>query len=133
MGAGALLGAALITPVHAFDNTQFCQAMTLFARTAARDVGIWINRTMRNDGVELFCDRKLMHFKRFASTPGSGLRDAWREARTEEWRSTYCGNATWREAVENGWIISATVTTVTGEKVWFACQPGGSAFHRVIP
>jgi hypothetical protein len=133
MGAGTLLGAALIAPVHAFDNTQFCQAMTLFARTAARDVGIWINRTMRNDGVELFCDRKLMHFKRYASTPGSGLRDAWREARTEEWRSTYCSNSTWREAVENGWIISATVTTVTGEKVWFACQPGGSAFHRVIP
>lgn len=133
MGAGALLGAALVAPVHAFDNTQFCQAMTLFARTAARDVGIWINRTMRNDGVELFCDRKLMHFKRYASTPGSGLRDAWREARTEEWRSAYCDKATWREAVENGWIISATVTTVTGEKVWFACQPGGSAFHRVIP
>ena len=37
------------------------------------------------------------------------------------------------EAVENGWLISSTVTTVTGEKVWFACQPGGTAFHRVIP
>ena len=82
---------------------------------------------------ELFCDRKLVHFKRYASTPGSGLREAWREARTEEWRSTTCINPIWREAVDNGWIISATVTTVTGEKVWFACQPGGTAFHRAIP
>lgn len=133
LGACTLLCALAGMQALAFDNKQFCQAMTLYTRTTARDVGTWINRTLRNDGIELYCDRKLMHFKRYASTPGSGLRDAWREARTEEWRSAYCDNATWREAVENGWLISSTVTTVTGEKVWFACQPGGTAFHRVIP
>ena len=26
-------------------------------------------------------------FKRYASTPGSGLRDAWRNSKTEEWQS----------------------------------------------
>lgn len=128
-----VLGAAMGTPARAFDNTQFCQAVGQLTRAAKRDIGTWINRTTRNDGVELFCDRKLVHFKRYASTQGSGLREAWREARTEEWRSTTCINPIWREAVDNGWIISTTVTTATGEKVWFACEPGGTAFHRAIP
>jgi hypothetical protein len=117
----------------AFDDAQFCQAVRQFGGAARRDIGTWINRTTRNDGVEIFCDRKLVHFKRYASTPGSGLREAWRDAKTEEWRSATCTSAMWREAVENGWLISTTVTIVTGEKVWFACQPGGSAFNRVIP
>ncbi len=133
IGAGIILGAAASAPLHAFDNTQFCQAVGQVTRAATRDVGTWINRTTRNDGVEIFCDRKLVHFKRYVSTPGSGTRDAWRESKTEEWRNITCTNALWREAVDNGWIISATVTTVTGEKVWFACQPGGTAFHRAIP
>jgi hypothetical protein len=133
LGASTILGAAASSSSHAFDNTQFCQAVGQFTRAATRDVGTWINRTTRNDGVEVFCDRKLVHFKRYVSTPGSGTRDAWRESKTEEWRNITCTNALWREAVDNGWIISATVTIVTGEKVWFACQPGGTAFHRAIP
>jgi hypothetical protein len=133
LAASTVVGAAMSTPARAFDNTQFCQAVGQLSRAAKRDIGTWINRTTRNDGVELFCDRKLVHFKRYASTPGSGLREAWKEARTEEWRSTTCINPIWREAVDNGWIISTTVTTATGEKVWFACEPGGTAFHRAIP
>ena len=92
LAASTVLGAAMSAPARAFDNTQFCQAVGQLTRAAKRDIGTWINRTMRNDGVELFCDRKLVHFKRYASTPGSGLREAWREARTEEWRSTTCIN-----------------------------------------
>jgi hypothetical protein len=133
VGASALMCAAAASSVWAFDDTQFCQAVRQYAGAARRDIGTWINRTTRNDGVEIFCDRKLVHFKRYASTPGSGLREAWRESKTEEWRSATCASATWREAVENGWIISTTVTTATGEKVWFACQPGGGAFNRPIP
>jgi len=133
MGASALMCAAAVNSSWAFDDTQFCQAVRQFAIAARRDTGTWIDRTTRNDGLEVFCDRKLVHFKRYASTPGSGLREPWRESKTEEWRGVTCTNAMWREAVDNGWIISATVTTVTGEKVWFACQPGGSAFNRVIP
>ncbi len=133
LAASTILGAAVTTPSRAFDNAQFCQALGQFTRAVTRDIGNWINRTTRNDGVEVFCDRKLVHFKRYASTPGSGLREAWRESKTEEWRSITCTNAMWREAVDNGWIISETVTTKTGEKVWFACQPGGTAFHRAIP
>jgi hypothetical protein len=133
IGAVIVVSVVASAPAHAFDNTQFCQAVTQLQRAATRDIGNWLNRTTRNDGIELYCERKLVHFKRYASTPGSGLREAWREAKTEEWRGITCTNAMWREAVDNGWLISATVTTATGEKVWFACQPGGAAFHRLIP
>ena len=133
LAAGTILSAAVSTPLRAFDNTQFCQAVGQICRAATRATGTWFDRTPLAGGVAHFCDRKLVHFKRYASTPGSGLREAWREAKTEEWRNITCTNAMWREAIDNGWIVSATVTTVTGEKVWFACQPGGTAFHRAIP
>lgn len=129
-----LVGIATCRPaVAAFDNSQFCQAVTQFVRAASVDVGTWIDRTTRNDGVEIFCNRKLVHFKRYSSTPASALQTQWRDDKTEEWRSTYCTKPLWREAIDNGWLISTTVTTVTGERVWFACQKGGGAFHRVIP
>jgi hypothetical protein len=132
IAAGAALAAAASVPARAFDDTQFCNAVTHLTRTA-NDVGTWIDRTTRNDGVEILCDRKLVHFKRYSRTPASGLQDTWTTSKTEEWQSAYCARAMWREAVENGWIISATVTTVTGARVWFACQPGGTGFHRVLP
>jgi hypothetical protein len=132
------LGAALLClafgpAMAAFDDTQFCQAVTQFVRAASVDVGTWVDRTTRNDGVEISCNRKLVHFKRSSTMPASALRPEWRNAKTEEWRSAYCAKPMWREAVDNGWSVSATLTTVTGERLWFACQKGGAAFHRVIP
>jgi hypothetical protein len=133
IAAGALLLMGGSTETYAFDDTQFCHAVTQIARAASRDVGIWLDRTTRNDGIEVFCNRKLVHLKRYSSTPTSTVRETWTERKTDEWRGTYCTNPMWREAVDNGWLISATVTTAGGQRVWFACQPGGSAFHRVLP
>ena len=95
------------------------------------NIGTWIDRTTRNDGIEVFCDRKIVHFKR--TSTARSLQDSWKDARTDEWRSAYCTSATWREAIQNGWLVSATVTTASGANVWFACQRDGSAFHRVLP
>jgi hypothetical protein len=131
IGASAVIAAA--GGLHAFDNTQFCQAVTQLVRAAGEDVGTWVDRSTRNDGVEIICNRKLVHFKRFARAPAPALSGDWKEAKTEEWRGAYCTSALWREAIENGWLISATVTTSSGERVWFACQPGGIGFHRVLP
>jgi hypothetical protein len=133
IGAATLLAAVAQHSAAAFDSMQFCKAVTQLVRAAAGDVGTWIDRTTRNDGVEIFCARRLVHFTRYSSKPASGLSDEWKERETREWRSAYCARPTWAEAVDNGWIISATVTTVTGQKVWFACQKGGNAFHRMIP
>ena len=133
IGASAALAAAVTSSARAFDNTQFCQAVTQMVRAAAGDVGTWVDRSTRNDGVEIVCDRKLVHFKRTSNAPAGTLRGNWREAKTQEWRGAYCANPIWREAVDNGWLISATVTTTTGERIWFACAKGGQGFHRVLP
>lgn len=118
----------------AFDDAQFCVAAKEFVRSVAGDVGTWTDRLTRNDGVEIGCDTKVVHFKRFYSAPASSLRDGgWRERQAENWESAYCKRSTWREAVDNGWVVSATLTTVTGERLWLACLPGGRGFHRVIP
>jgi hypothetical protein len=120
IGASAALAAAASSSARAFDNVQFCQAVNQLVRAAAGDVGTWV-------------DRKLVHFKRTSNAPTGTLRGNWREAKTQEWRGAYCANPIWREAVDNGWLISATVTTTTGERIWFACAKGGIGFHRVIP
>jgi hypothetical protein len=115
----------------AFDHNQFCEATSQFARAQRINIGTWIDRTTRNDGMEVFCDRKIVHFKRYSSA--RSMSDAWKQSRTDEWSGATCKSNTWREAIDNGWLVSATVTTASGERVWFACQRDGTAFHRVIP
>jgi hypothetical protein len=133
VGALALLAAAAAARAQAFDSTQFCLAVRETTRYAEGDVGTWTDRVTRNDGVEVACDRKLVHFKRYYSAPASALRDAWKERKAQEWENAYCKRPIWREAVDNGWIVSSTVTTVTGERLWLACLPGGKGFHRGLP
>jgi|SRR5215475_4592185 len=131
--AAAALLAVWASPARAFDDEQFCVAVKEFVRSATGDVGTWTDRLTRNDGVEIGCDRKVVHFKRYYSAPASALKEGWRERQAETWESATCKGLLWREATDNGWVVSATLTTVTGERLWLACLPGGRAFHRMIP
>jgi hypothetical protein len=132
-GAFAVLAAAVGDPALAFDNTQFCLAVREITRYAEGDVGTWTDRVTRNDGVEVACERKLVHFKRYFRAPAGSLQDAWKDRKVEEWQSAYCQRSIWREAVDNGWIVASTITTSTGERLWLACLPGGRGFHRSLP
>ena len=126
----ALLG----TPSQAFDDGEFCIAAKEFVRSAAGDVGTWTDRFTRNDGVDIGCDLKTVHFKRYYKAPASALRDGiWKERQAETWESATCNRSMWRDAVGNGWVVSATVTTATGERVWLACLPDGRGFYRALP
>jgi hypothetical protein len=118
---------------RAFEDAQFCVAVKEFVRSVAGDVGTWTDRLTRNDGVEIGCETKVVHFKRYYSAPASALREGWRQRQAANWESAYCKRSIWREGVDNGWVVSATVTTVTGERLWLACLPGGRGFHRVMP
>jgi hypothetical protein len=129
--AALLVPAVACAPAAAFDHNQFCQAASQFARASRINTGTWIDRTTRNDGIDVFCDRKIVHFTRYSSA--RSISDAWKQGRTEEWSGATCQSEMWREAIDNGWLVSATVTTASGERVWFGCQRGGTAFHRVIP
>jgi hypothetical protein len=125
--------AATASSSQAFDDDQFCVAAKEFVRSVAGDVGTWTDRLTRNDGVEIGCDLKTVHFKRFYKASASTLREGWQERQAEAWESGYCTRSIWREAVGNGWVISATVTTATGERVWLACLPDGRGFYRMLP
>jgi hypothetical protein len=129
----SLLIGAVASSSLAFEDSQFCLAVREILRSASPDVGTWADRFTRNDGVEIICEQKLVHFKRYYGAPASALREAWKDRKAEEWESGYCKRPMWSDAVKNGWIISATITTITGERVWLACLPSGSAFHRVLP
>ncbi|HWE17196.1 MAG TPA: hypothetical protein VG758_08435 [Hyphomicrobiaceae bacterium] len=131
VAAGALALAGM--PARAFDDAEFCVAAKEFVRSVAGDVGTWTDRFTRNDGVEIGCDLKTVHFKRYYKAPASALRDAWKESQAESWESTTCSRSLWRDAVGNGWVISATVTTATGERIWLACLPNGRGFYRMMP
>ncbi len=130
--AFSIAAGSALSPARAFEDRQFCLAVREVTRSAA-DVGTWADRVTRNDGVEIACDRKLVHFKRHYSVSASGLQGPWQERKVDEWESGTCKRPLWREAIDNGWIISATLTTVTGERLWLSCMPGGRAFHRAIP
>jgi hypothetical protein len=131
--AFALVWTVACSPLHAFEDRQFCLAVREIIRSSSFDVGTWADRFTRNDGVEIICDRKLVHFKRYYGAPASAVTDSWRDRKAEEWESGHCKRSPWSEAVENGWIVSSTVTTITGERLWLACLPGGRAFRRLLP
>jgi hypothetical protein len=131
--AAAAVLAVWPCPARAFDDAQFCVAVREFIRSAIGDVGTWTDRVTRNDGVEIGCERRVVHFKRHYGAPASALREGWRERQAARWESATCRRSIWREAIDNGWVVSVTLTTVTGERVWIGCLPGGRGFHRVLP
>jgi hypothetical protein len=125
-------GLALAPPrALAFDSDQFCIAARQVVRSTGVDVGTWIDRTTRYDGYDIGCDLKTVHFKRFHKSSGAPT-TAWMERQAEIWESAYCNNSLWRDGVANGWVISATVTTASGARVWLACLPTGKGFYRVM-
>jgi hypothetical protein len=132
--AVAVSATVAANPSQAFDDAEFCVAARELVRSSAGDVGTWTDRYTRNDGVDIGCDLKTVHFKRYYKAPASALRDAqWKERQAEIWEGATCNRPMWRDAVGNGWVVSATVTTVTGERVWLACLPDGRGFFRAMP
>lgn len=118
-------------PVLAFDDEQFCVAAKQVLRASAGDVGTWTDRLTRHDGIDIGCDLKTVHFKRFNKSSGAPT-EAWMERQAEIWESAYCSRSLWRDAVANGWVVSATVTTAGGARVWLACLPTGKGFYRAL-
>ena len=117
----ASLGAAVaVTPagsiaMAALDNEQFCSAMSEIARLGNANAGTWIDRNTRDDGIEVVCRIRTVNYKRFfRSSPAA---PDWRERRQREWNSTACSSALLREAIENGWIITTTITSIGSERV----------------
>ncbi|HEU4377262.1 MAG TPA: hypothetical protein VFR73_01725 [Hyphomicrobiaceae bacterium] len=118
----AWLGAVVaVTPpgggmaVAALDNEQFCAAMSETARLGNANAGTWIDRNTRDDGIEVVCRIRTVNYRRFNKS-GPTAPD-WRERKQREWNSTACSSPLLREAIENGWIITTTITAPGIERV----------------
>jgi hypothetical protein len=109
-------------PVLAFDDKQFCGAVRQLAVAAEQDVGLWTDRTTRNAGISVSCDRKLVEFRRFTYAPSASMDDAWRERNAEQWNATHCNNTIWSEAIRNSWNIALVVSAADGGQVRLRAQ-----------
>jgi hypothetical protein len=116
-GIGAVgLAAALLLgdPALAVNSEQTCQAATLMARAVNADIGVWLDRQTRNDGVDVICPIRTVRFKRFLNL--RTLEADWRQRRQEDWSRANCADRVWRPAIDEGWIIMASFTTASGER-----------------
>jgi hypothetical protein len=69
---------AASAPEGALDDRDFCSAAKQFAVAAEQDVGLWLDRVTRNGGMEVWCDRKMVVFKRFTYAPSASMTVEWK-------------------------------------------------------
>ena len=104
-------------PALAFDDRAFCVAVEQLALAATKDIGLWIDRKTRNAGMAVFCDARVVEFKRFTYAPSVSRSGDWREREAEEWSAAHCTNPIWSDAIHNGWKINLTLSAADGSSV----------------
>src|SRR5262245_25702752 len=106
----------------AFDDRDFCVAVSQLALAADKDIGLWIDRVTRNGGIALSCDRKLVEFKRFTYASSALLNEAWRERTSTQWSASHCGSPIWGDAIRNGWNVVLVVSSADGARIALNAQ-----------
>ena len=106
-------------PALAFDQDEFCFAVTDIAHRMNARKGRWLDRTTRYDGVDLDCEAKTLEAKRFMNADPGEMREGWEARKEQEWNARYCNDDSWREAIDNGWSIISTITFRTGAQMSF--------------
>ena len=119
----ATQGALLLCPVaHAFDDRDFCSAAKQLAVAAEQDVGHWLDRVTRNGGMGVWCDRKMVEFKRFTYAPSASMTEDWKTRKAAEWSAAQCGSPLWSEAIRLGWKVNLSVTAADGGRAAFSAK-----------
>jgi hypothetical protein len=109
-------------PAVAFDENEFCTTVTNIARRINARAGRWLDRSTRHDGVEVDCGVKTLEAKRFLKAEPDEMREGWEARKQRVWNATYCNNEGWREAIDGGWSVIATITFRAGETVSFVAE-----------
>jgi hypothetical protein len=112
LAAAAAAFAFTSAPAPAFDDAEFCVAAKEFVRSAAGDVGTWTDRFTRNDGVDIGCELKTVHFKRYYKGPAP--RDAWKERQAEIWESGATARCGATPSATAGWCRRVTTVAASG-------------------
>jgi hypothetical protein len=113
----AAAGVALTFAIAGHASAQpddICAAATLHAKVSNAEVGVWLDRQTRHDGIEVVCRIRTVQFTRFLNvrTPEKD----WWDRKAKEWSSVNCAHQMWRIAIEDGWVILAKLTTASGER-----------------
>jgi hypothetical protein len=93
---------------------DICAAATLHAKVSNSEVGVWLDRQTRHDGVEVVCRIRTVQFTRFLNVRAP--EKDWWERKAKEWSSINCAHQMWRFAIEDGWVILARLTTASGQR-----------------
>jgi hypothetical protein len=109
-------------PAVAFDEDEFCTTVTDIAHRMNARAGRWLDRSTRHDGVAIDCGSKTLEAKRFLKTDPDDMREGWEARKQRAWNASYCNNKSWREAIDNGWSVIATITFRAGETVSFVAE-----------
>lgn len=109
-------------PVSAFDQDEFCVAVTDIARRMNARRGKWLDRSTRFDGAVVDCEAKTLEASRFINADLDEMREYWGVRQERQWRARYCNDEAWREAIYNGRSIISTLTFRTGEQVSFVAE-----------
>jgi hypothetical protein len=120
--ASAAFSPTAVAPALAFDDRAFCVAAEQLALAGTKDVGLWIDRMTRNAGSAVFCNTKVVEFKRFTYVPSAAMSPIWRVRKAEEWNAVHCSNNIWSDAIRNGWQISLTLSAADGGRVSLTAQ-----------
>jgi hypothetical protein len=110
-----IVGTLTAASAAAAQPDDICAAATLHAKVSNAEVGVWLDRQTRHDGIEVVCRIRTVQFARFLNVRGAPEKDWWAR-KAKEWSSINCANQMWRIAIDDGWVILAKLTTATGER-----------------
>src|SRR6476620_659650 len=101
----------------AFDEKAFCAAAEQFAFAANQDIGLWLDRTTRNGGMVVICEKRLIEVRRFTSARSDTVNESWKRREQQAFSATHCNNPIWQDAIASGWRVTLTVTAADGARV----------------
>jgi hypothetical protein len=120
--ASYLLATVAAGPALAFQDREFCVVAQQLAAAAEKDIGVWIDRTTRNAGMAVSCEKKIVEFTRFTYVPAASMDQAWKERKGSDWSAIYCSSAVWNEAIRNGWKVVLSQNSADGGRVLIAAK-----------
>jgi hypothetical protein len=115
---------APVAPAFAFQDREFCVVAQQLAIAAEKDIGVWIDRTTRNAGMAVSCEKKTVEFTRFTYAPSASMDQAWKERKAADWNAVHCASPVWSEAIHNGWKIVLSQNSADGARVLIAARCG---------
>ena len=81
-----------------------------------------VDPVTRNDGMAVLCNTKVVEYKKSMIVDFSMLRDGWKERKQKQWNSIYCDGSHWQKLIDDGWTVSTTLISKSGERFWFKAE-----------